>query len=121
MATCSRLATIIAAVALSGAPYVRAGEIPIDISGLANEPWTYVGPNDFLIINGSTFPTGTQNFGGIPFSIPAGPNNYWAGAAAANFGPGTGQAYHSRRRVRCHFSFHCTQLYVGVRRSASLS
>ena len=89
MATCSRLATIIAAVALSGAPYVRAGEIPIDISGLANEPWTYVGPNDFLIINGSTFPTGTQNFGGVPFAIPAGPNNYWAGAAAANFGPGT--------------------------------
>jgi hypothetical protein len=63
-------------------------EIPIDISSLANEPWTYLGPNDFLIINGDTFPTGSQNFGGVPFAIPTGPNNYWAGAAAANFGPG---------------------------------
>jgi hypothetical protein len=74
---------------VSGAPSVRAGEIPIDISALANEPWTYVGPNDFLIINGSTFPTGAQSFGGIPFAIPSGPNNYWAAAAAANFRPGT--------------------------------
>jgi hypothetical protein len=66
----------------------RAAEIPIDLSSLANEPWTYVGPNDFLIINGDTFPTGSQNFGGVRFAIPTGPNNYWAGAAAANFGPG---------------------------------
>jgi hypothetical protein len=89
MALCSRLASIILAVAVSSAPSVRAGEIPIDISSLANEPWTYVGPDDFLIINGSTFPTGTQNFGGVPFAIPAGPNNYWAAGAAAGFGPGT--------------------------------
>jgi hypothetical protein len=88
MELCSRLASIIVAVAVSCAPALRAGEIPIDISSLANEPWTYVGPNDFLIINGSTFPTGTQNFGGVPFAIPTGPNNYWAAAAAANFGPG---------------------------------
>lgn len=67
---------------------VRAAEIPIDISGVANEPWTFVGPNDFLIINGNTFPTGAQNFGGIQFAIPADPNNYWAAAAAAGFGPG---------------------------------
>lgn len=67
----------------------RAGEIPIDISALANEPWTFVGPNGFIITNGSTFPTGAQNFGGVPFTIPAGPNNYWAGGAAANFGSGT--------------------------------
>jgi hypothetical protein len=67
----------------------RAGEIPINLSGVANEPWTFVGPNDFLILNGSTFPTGPQNFGGVPFSIPVDPNNYWAGAAAANFGSGT--------------------------------
>jgi hypothetical protein len=85
----SRLACIIVAVVVSGAPCLRAGEIPIDLSGLANEPWTYVGPNDFLIINGSTFPTGAQNFGGVPFAIPSGPNNYWAAAAAANFGSGT--------------------------------
>jgi hypothetical protein len=69
--------------------WMRAGEIPIDLSALANEPWTYVGPNDFIIINGGTFPTGTQNLGGVPFAIPAGQNNYWAGAAAADFGPGT--------------------------------
>jgi len=67
----------------------QAGETSVDLASLANEPWTFVGPNDFLIINGSTFPTGTQNFGGVPFTIPAGPNNYWAAGAAANFGAGT--------------------------------
>ena len=67
----------------------RAGEIPIDISALANEPWTFVGPNNFIITNGSTFPTGNLNLGGIPFVIPSGPNNYWAGGATAGFGPGT--------------------------------
>jgi len=80
---CSALAIAFTAVTAC------AGEIPIDMSALANEPWTYVGPNDFLIINGSTFPAGAHNFGGVPFAIPTGPNNYWAGAAAANFGPGT--------------------------------
>jgi hypothetical protein len=55
---------------------------------LANEPWTYVGPNDFLIINGDTFPAGNQNLGGVPFSIPISPNNYWGAGAAADFGPG---------------------------------
>jgi hypothetical protein len=68
---------------------IHAGEVTVDISSVANEPWTFTGPNDFLIINGSTFPTGLQNFGGVPFSIPAGPDNYWAGEAAANFGSGT--------------------------------
>ena len=82
------LASAMIGIALS-AVTARAGEITVDIGSLANEPWTYVGPNDFLIINGSTFPTGNQNFGGVPFAIPTGPNNYWAGAAAANFGPGT--------------------------------
>jgi len=82
-----RLAVSLIAIAFA-AVSARAGEIPIDIGGLVNEPWTYTGPNDFLIINGSTFPIGNQNFGGIPFAIPTGPNNYWAGAAAADFGPG---------------------------------
>jgi hypothetical protein len=77
------------AISFALAISMRAGEIPIDISALANEPWTYVGPNDFIIINGDTFPIGPQIFGGVPFAIPAGNNNYWAGAAAANFGPGT--------------------------------
>jgi hypothetical protein len=67
----SRYACSLITVAFTAAA-VRAGEIPIDIGALANEPWTYVGPNDFLIINGSTFPTGNQNFGGVPLAIPAG-------------------------------------------------
>jgi hypothetical protein len=65
-----------------------AGELPIDLTTLANEPWTFTGPNDFVITNGSGFPTGAWNFGGVPFMISAGPNNYWAGGAAANFGSG---------------------------------
>ena len=81
-----RFACSIIAIAFTAAA-TRAGEIPIDISGLANEPWTF--PNGFVITNGSTFPTGDQNFGGVPFAIPTSPNNYWAGGAAANFGPGT--------------------------------
>ena len=72
----SHLACSIIAIAFTAAASARAGEVTVDISGLANEPWTYVGPNDFLIINGSTFPTGNQNFGGVPFAIPTGPNNY---------------------------------------------
>jgi hypothetical protein len=66
-----------------------AGEIPIDVSSVVNEPWTFSGPDGAGIINGSTFPSGSQNFGGVPFMIPAGPNNYWNGAAAADFGAGT--------------------------------
>lgn len=83
LAACSLLVIPFAAVSM------HAGETPIDMTAPANELWTYVGPNDFLIINGSTFPTGAQNFGGIPFVIPTSPNNYWAGAAAANFEAGT--------------------------------
>jgi hypothetical protein len=83
-----RVACSLIAIALT-AGTLRADEISIDISGLANEPWTFQGPNDFLIINGSTFPTGSQNYGGVPFAIPSGPNNYWTGAAAANSGSGT--------------------------------
>jgi hypothetical protein len=87
MKTSPRFACSCIAIALAAS--VRAGEIPIDISALANAPWTFVGPNGFEILNGSTFPTGNQNFGGVPFSIPTGTNNYWAGGAAANFGPCT--------------------------------
>jgi hypothetical protein len=83
-----RFACSMSAIVLAGAA-LRAGEIPINLRSLANEPWTYVGPNDFVILNGSTFPTGLQNFGGVPFAIPSGTNNYWGAGAAANFGPGT--------------------------------
>jgi hypothetical protein len=98
----------------------RAGEIPIDISSLANEPWTFVGPNGFIITNGSTFPTGNQNFGGVPFTIPAGPNNYWAGGAAADFGAGTVSLTIpvGMSGVTC---FHFAQHHVEPARSAVLS
>ncbi len=66
----------------------RAGEIPINLIGLVNEPWTFPGPGAY-IFNGDTFSAGSQNFGGVPFAIPASPNNYWNGGAAAEMGPGT--------------------------------
>ena len=77
-----RLACSIVAIAFAAAS-ARAGEIPIDISGLVNAPWSY------QLSNPGTFPTGNLNFGGIPFSIPTGPNNYWSGIEASNMGPGT--------------------------------
>jgi hypothetical protein len=83
-----RLAFSLVAIAFAAAT-ARAGEIPIDISGLVNEPWTFdSAPGGAYILNGSTFPTGSQNFGGVPFAIPSGPNNYWGAAAAADFGAG---------------------------------
>lgn len=81
---CSFLAIVFAAAASA-----CAGEIPIDISGLVNEPWTFSGaPGGASIINGDTFPVGSQTFGGLPFAIANGPDNYWNGAVAANFGSG---------------------------------
>jgi hypothetical protein len=75
----------IVAIAITAAASARAGEITVDISSLVNEPWTFVGPDGAYIFNGGTFPTGSQNFGGIPFVIPTSPNNYWGAAAAADF------------------------------------
>ena len=76
------------AVAVTAAAPALAGVTPIDISSLANLPWTFAAPS-YIIYNGSGFPTGNQNFGGIPFTIPNGPNNYWSAAEAAGFGLGT--------------------------------
>jgi hypothetical protein len=87
MRASSRFACSVIAIALTCAAIVRAGEIPIDITGL-NEPWTYSGPGGAYILNGSTYPTGSQNFGGVPFAIPTSLSNYWNGGAAANFGSG---------------------------------
>jgi hypothetical protein len=84
--TNSRFACAMLAIAFTAAS-ARAGEITIDLTSLVNEPWTFSGSGGF-ILNGSTFPIGSQNFGGVPFAIPTGPNNVWLGAAAANFGPG---------------------------------
>jgi hypothetical protein len=66
----------------------RAAEIPIDISGFVNAPWTFSTCGVGFILNGDTFPTGSQNFG-VPFAIPTGPNNVWLGAVAADCGAGT--------------------------------
>jgi hypothetical protein len=81
-----RLAFSLAAIAFAGVT-ARAGEIPIDISGLVNEPWTGSFCNNG-IVNAGTFPTGSQSYGGVPFAIPAGPNNYWSGSVAGNCGSG---------------------------------
>jgi hypothetical protein len=84
----SGFACSLIAIAFAAAS-AHAGEIPIDISSLANKPWTFSGaPGGAYIYNGNTFPIGAQNFGGVPFAIPTGPNNYWNAAAAANFGSG---------------------------------
>jgi hypothetical protein len=81
------LAGSIIAVAFAAAS-ARAGEIPIDISGLVNLLWTSEFCDNY-IVNGSTFPSGSQNYGGVPFAIPTSPNNYWSGALAGNCGSGT--------------------------------
>ncbi|HUE05780.1 MAG TPA: hypothetical protein VMR62_39930 [Bryobacteraceae bacterium] len=78
---------LILAIAFTAASS-RAGEIPIDISALVNVLWT--SPFcDNSIVNGSTFPSGSQNYGGVPFDIPTNPNNYWSGSVAGNCGSGT--------------------------------
>jgi hypothetical protein len=66
----------------------RAGEIPIDISSLVDAPWAF-SECGWSLTNGDTYPTGDQNFGGVPFAIPTGPNNAWLGAVAADCGAGT--------------------------------
>ncbi|HUO30875.1 MAG TPA: hypothetical protein VMU80_16745 [Bryobacteraceae bacterium] len=84
MKTC--VVWLVMAIALTAA--ARAGEVPVDLSSLANEPWTFSNaPGGASVYNPNTFPIGAQSFGGVPFVIPA-PNNYWNGAAAADFGPG---------------------------------
>jgi hypothetical protein len=83
----TRFACLITAVAFAAAS-ARAGEIPIDISSLVNAPWIFSGPCGDFILNGDTFPTGSQNFGGVPFAIPTGPSNTWLGAVAADCGAG---------------------------------
>jgi len=81
-----RFVRIMAAIAFTGAS-ARAGETPIDISSLVNAAWTSAFC-DNSILNATTFPSGSQNFGGVPFAIPAGPNNYWSGSLAGNCGSG---------------------------------
>jgi len=53
-----RFACSIIAIALAAAS-ARAGEVPIDISALANAPWS------FQLLNPSTFRIGSVNLGGL--------------------------------------------------------
>ena len=87
MATISRFRIYLLLMTL-GSLGVRAAEVNIDLSGVANEPWTFT-VGSCLVANGDTFPTGLQNFAGVPFLISPGPNNIWSGCAAANEGPGS--------------------------------
>ncbi len=48
---------------------------PVDISGQANSTF-----NNGATLNGHTYPTGSQNYGGVPFEIPAVGNNVWYSA-----------------------------------------
>jgi hypothetical protein len=88
MKSSPRFACLLIAMAIAFSASARAGELPIDISAFANEPWVAV-PNGCGLSNGDTYPAGAQNFGGVPFEIPTAPNNYWSACAAANFGSGT--------------------------------
>jgi hypothetical protein len=73
-----RFACLIIA-ALLAATSALAAEVTVDIGDLANLLWT--SPFcDNGIVAASTFPSGSQNFGGVPFAIPTAPNNYWSGA-----------------------------------------
>ncbi len=49
-----------------------AGHIPIDISNVANTPWS-------IFTGGNTMPTGNQQYNGIPFNIPSGKSNAYIG------------------------------------------
>jgi hypothetical protein len=83
-----RFACLIIAIALIAATSALAAEVTVDISDLANLLWA--SPFcDNGIVAASTFPSGSQTFGGVPFAIPTAPNNYWSGALAGNCGSGT--------------------------------
>jgi len=86
MKTNFHFACSVAAILFTAAS-AHAGQTPIDISALVNAAWTSAFC-DNAIVNASTFPSGSQTFGGVPFAIPPGPNNYWSGAVAGNCGSG---------------------------------
>ena len=62
--------------------------VTVDLSGIANFSWTGSSAGS-IIANGNTFPTGSQTYNGIPFSIPSGTANVWLGNTAAGGGSGT--------------------------------
>ena len=80
---CSMIASAMLVASTAGA-----GEMPIDISAFTNAAWTF-NADGCSLNNGSTFPKSDQDLAGVPFSIPAGTYNFWAGCVAANGGSGT--------------------------------
>ena len=73
MASIKRSLLVLAACA----GWVQAGHISIDISGFANQPFNY-------FAGGNTIPTGPQQYNGVPFNIPSGKVNAWAGFSAGS-------------------------------------
>lgn len=60
--------TVFAAVALIGAGSMASAEFQtVPLGNLANATWTSNG----AVINGTTYPTGSQTLGGVPFDISA--------------------------------------------------
>lgn len=55
---------------------------PVDISGQANSTF-----NNGSTLNGHTYPTGSQNYGGVPFEIPGAGNNVWYSSDGFHGGP----------------------------------
>lgn len=56
----------------------------VDFSSQANS--TFAGP---LTLNGHTYPTGSQTYGGVPFEIPTSGNNVWNAYVAGGSNPRT--------------------------------
>jgi hypothetical protein len=61
---------------------LRADMMTIDMSGVANSPFTQ-------LVNGWLFPEGEVNFSSVPYDIATGENNIWFSHVAAGQGSGT--------------------------------
>lgn len=76
-----RSAAVAGMVFLGSCPYAWAGFQTVDLSGIVNVPFSGE-------INGSTFPTGSQTYNGVPFDIAnvaitgGGYNNFWTGGGS---------------------------------------
>lgn len=58
---------------------LHAGYLNIDLSAVSNTSWTSFP----MLLNGASFPTGEQQFGGVPFAIPVEGNQVWSADVAA--------------------------------------
>lgn len=73
---------LLPAIVFSCCGMMRADMMTIDMSGVANSPFTQ-------LVNGWLFPQGEVNFSGVPFNIETGENNIWFSHVAAGQGSGT--------------------------------